>query len=587
NNCTTSCGASLDVVENPSCTIDPPIVQIGEGESQEFCVQPTGGTPPYTYLWSPGGEVTQCITVSPPAGSYTYWVKVTDANNCTTSCEATLTVGPCECCPSVWIGTVDCVNPGDYVALPIYLECTPAFCGFELEVEFDYTALCFVSAERGPLLEVSYTDVDGIFWSWEMFTYRLLPCPIPPCQKYKILLYGMCEIPNGSMSRGLPIPTMDPCVYDTLVLLNFVVMNDENLRGYMIPVCWEWEGTVVNDTLVEDWDCGENTFSSPSGDTLYTSHLLCQFKADLCDDPNAGIAPIMNFQPDTNCVPDCYRICGGIVVCPADSAHCKRGDVNYNTMTYEVADAVLFASYFVEGTSVFRYDLAYQKCATDVNADGRSLTLSDLVYLIRVILHDAYAIPKLAPSSEVVNVIVYNNTITTECASPIAAILFEFDSAVNPTLLATNMEMANKDNRVLVWSKQGNTIEATTAVLSFAGDAELTSVSAVNYDTRELLTSITVKVAPAAFALNPAYPNPFNPFTNLSFTLPEALNYTLKIYNVAGQLVRSYEGMGSVGLNVVSWDGKDNAGGDVASGVYFYKLTAGSFSAIEKMVMMK
>ncbi|MCK4224327.1 MAG: T9SS type A sorting domain-containing protein, partial [candidate division Zixibacteria bacterium] len=95
------------------------------------------------------------------------------------------------------------------------------------------------------------------------------------------------------------------------------------------------------------------------------------------------------------------------------------------------------------------------------------------------------------------------------------------------------------------------------------------------------------KVAPTAFALNPAYPNPFNPFTNLSFTLPEAVNYNLKIYNVAGQLVRSYEGMGSVGLNVIGWDGKDNAGDEVSSGVYFYKLTAGGFSATQKMVMMK
>ena len=179
-----------------------------------------------------------------------------------------------------------------------------------------------------------------------------------------------------------------------------------------------------------------------------------------------------------------------------------------------------------------------------------------------------------------------DNTITTECASPIGAILFEFDGAVVPTLLA-DMEMVNKDSKVLVWSRKGHSIDATSEVLSFAGDAELVSVTAVDYDTRELKASIVGKVAPLAFALNPAYPNPFNPFTNLSFTLPEALDYSLKIYNVAGQLVRSYEDMGSVGLNVISWDGKDKAGVDVASGVYFYKLIAGGFTATQKMVMMK
>jgi hypothetical protein len=279
-------------------------------------------------------------------------------------------------------------------------------------------------------------------------------------------------------------------------------------------------------------------------------------------------------------------VCGGVHICsPCTAFKCVRGDINLDHVPNSTADAVLFARYFVEGIHVFVLDRDEQVCATDVNADGRTLMLSDLVYLIRIILQDATAIPKLAPSSEVANVIVSNNTITTECAAPIAAMLFEFDASVQPTLLA-DMEMVNKDNKVLVWSRDGSTI-TTAEVLSFTGDAELVSVTAVDYDTRELQTSITAKVAPTAFALNPAYPNPFNPFTNLSFTMPEAMNYSLKIYNVAGQLVRSYDGMGVTGLNLITWDGKDHAGAEVASGVYFYKLTAGSFSATQKMVMMK
>jgi flagellar hook assembly protein FlgD len=45
--------------------------------------------------------------------------------------------------------------------------------------------------------------------------------------------------------------------------------------------------------------------------------------------------------------------------------------------------------------------------------------------------------------------------------------------------------------------------------------------------------------------------------------------------------------MGNVGSNVITWNGKDNAGNDVSSGVYFYKLIAGSYTATNKMVMMK
>jgi hypothetical protein len=146
------------------------------------------------------------------------------------------------------------------------------------------------------------------------------------------------------------------------------------------------------------------------------------------------------------------------------------------------------------------------------------------------------------------------------------------------------MEMVHQDNKVLVWSSNGNSF---TSAEVLSADAELVSVTAVDRDSRELNTNIIAKVAPTAFALHTAYPNPFNPFTNLSFTLPEVMSYSLKIYNVAGQLVRSFDGVGSASLNVVTWDGKDNVGSEVSSGVYFYKLTAGSFSATEKMVMMK
>jgi hypothetical protein len=476
------------------------------------------------------------------------------------------------------IGNYDCANPGEYVSLPVYLiNSTVPFGGFELEFEFDYTSMCFVDVDPGDCFPDTVTDQDGFFYSWEYFTYRLLPCPIPPCQKYKVLVYGQAEIPNGHMNLGACIPAGSNCV---LLYLNFVVMNNENLRGFKIPVCFEWEGTVVQGVIVEDWECTENTFASCDGNTLYTSSLLCEFNPDVCDDPGGAIEQILTFQ-----APFCGINCGGVDVCDFSGEHCKRGDVNMNTVSYEVADAVLFANYFVYGTPVFIHDLAYQICATDVNADGRALTLSDLIYLIRVILHDAVAIPKLAPASEVANVIVANNTITIDCAAPVAAMLFEFDGAIQPTLLA-DMEMAHEGNKVLVWSRNGNTI-TTVEVMSFTGETELVSVSAVDYDTRMLETNITFKAAPATFALHPAYPNPFNPFTNLSFTLPEAVSYRLNVYNVAGQLVRSYESVGIAGMNVVRWDGKDNAGNDVSSGVYFYKLIAGSFSATQKMVMMK
>jgi flagellar hook assembly protein FlgD len=59
------------------------------------------------------------------------------------------------------------------------------------------------------------------------------------------------------------------------------------------------------------------------------------------------------------------------------------------------------------------------------------------------------------------------------------------------------------------------------------------------------------------------------------------------IYNVAGQMVTQYNGTSEAGVVNVVWDGKDNSGSTVASGIYFYKAAAANFSATKKMVLMK
>ncbi len=106
-------------------------------------------------------------------------------------------------------------------------------------------------------------------------------------------------------------------------------------------------------------------------------------------------------------------------------------------------------------------------------------------------------------------------------------------------------------------------------------------------------TSLTAigepKSIPREFKLNQNYPNPFNPTTTISFALPEAARVTLSIYNVLGQKVRTLinNQQATAGTHVRQWDGRDDAGHQVASGIYFYKLEAGKFSSIRKMVLMK
>jgi hypothetical protein len=85
------------------------------------------------------------------------------------------------------------------------------------------------------------------------------------------------------------------------------------------------------------------------------------------------------------------------------------------------------------------------------------------------------------------------------------------------------------------------------------------------------------------------YPNPFNPTTTIAFTVKDQAQVNLKIYNVAGQLVKTLvNDVRTPGItHVVSWDGRNNTGQSVSSGVYFYKLVTKDFTQTKKMVLLK
>jgi hypothetical protein len=88
--------------------------------------------------------------------------------------------------------------------------------------------------------------------------------------------------------------------------------------------------------------------------------------------------------------------------------------------------------------------------------------------------------------------------------------------------------------------------------------------------------------------LLPNYPNPFNPTTTISYQLAGRSHVRLIVYNVAGRAVRVLENAERPGgYYEVVWDGRDNNGQVVASGIYFYRLTAGDFVQTRKMVLIK
>jgi flagellar hook assembly protein FlgD len=85
------------------------------------------------------------------------------------------------------------------------------------------------------------------------------------------------------------------------------------------------------------------------------------------------------------------------------------------------------------------------------------------------------------------------------------------------------------------------------------------------------------------------YPNPFNPETKINFSLTKDSNEVeLSIYNLKGQkVITLHKGEAIKGSYSISWDGKDENHKSAASGIYYYKLTAGKVSNIKKMILMR
>ena len=104
----------------------------------------------------------------------------------------------------------------------------------------------------------------------------------------------------------------------------------------------------------------------------------------------------------------------------------------------------------------------------------------------------------------------------------------------------------------------------------------------------DLYPTVGAGDSPLVSALSQNYPNPFNPTTTISFSLATRGHANLRVYNVSGQLVRTLSNeTRHSGPHTVTWDGRDEAGSPVSSGVYFCKLVAGSFSQTKKMVLLK
>jgi hypothetical protein len=466
--------------------------------------------------------------------------------------------------------------------------------GFDLLIGYDASGLSFTGAELAQDLKDC---------GWEYFTYRYNwngNCG-NGCPSGLLRLVGLAETNNGPNHPDFA------CLSDMtgkgIATLTFLVSNDRNFECQYLPIRFYW------------MTCTDNTMSDISGDTLYMARNVFNYDDNPLDPTQAlnygitinedgiywpgwfgfAVECWPGQGPDIKQYPLVYLdfIDGGIDVACADSID-ARGDINLNGLANEIADAVMFTNYFIMGLPAFGATAEASIAASDVNADGISLSVADLVYLIRVIVGDANPYPKPAPGSSfavTTQVLDGQMAVNYNATSEVGAVLLTFSGPVGTPILgngALNMDMVYSESKVLVYNIGRNAIAAgdnQLLTVPVTGSVELVSVEAADYNGGAMET--TTRTLPSEFAVSQNYPNPFNPTTTIALSLPTASKWNLAIYNVAGQLVKDFNGNDAAGNISIVWDGTDNNGSSVASGIYFYKMVASNFSATKKMVLMK
>ncbi|MCD6250680.1 MAG: T9SS type A sorting domain-containing protein [candidate division Zixibacteria bacterium] len=473
----------------------------------------------------------------------------------------------------VEIDKVEGALQGHFTDLDIILHSADAedgLGGFDLLVAYDASALGFQLAIEGDLYN------DG-FYNWEYFTYRFGPygnCG-SACPSGMLRVVGLAEINNGVANAE--------CVYDAtakpvLASLRFLVTNDRSLECQYVPVRFFW------------YDCTDNILSSCDGSVAYLSKKVYDyvdfnfpFQDGEMSNGTVGFPTYQGAQDTCVFIDEVngkYAIRdidfqnGGIDIVCADSID-ARGDINLNGLPYEIADAVMFTNYFINGLNAFTGNMEGSIAASDCNADGIALSVADLVYLIRVVIGDAAPYDKAAPVAA--NITFGNERFNVDVEMGAAHIVMEGN--VVPTLLADNMEMLYASNgqttSILVYSTEANQ--------SFRGDFLEVDGNVVSTEFATFTgATVAAKVMPSSFEVAQNYPNPFNPTTTFKFTVPNGGDWKLGVYNITGQLVESFSGVSETGYETVVWDASN-----LSSGIYFYRVSADNQSVTKKAVLLK
>ncbi len=543
-----------DTVRIYPTVLDPDydsIIWSAPGSPVGATLRNTDGSAPVELQWVPAKD---------DSGANTITLMATDQWGLSTGASSVVavSVGP-EFAISV---AIDTAFPGEVVSLPVSLKNRQPVSGFSLELHYDASVMTFISAR---------TDSARVS-SFESFTF-LTGVPSPG----DLLFRGVADLPDSSLTA--PLPAGD----GPLFYLNFFVSSQNTLAGLFLPVGFNFGpfDPVVNNTLTDA------TGATITSDSIVFSN-------------------------------------GGVKV--KNQSSITRGDINLNGVPFEVGDALRFTNYFINPVT-FGFN-AEQFANSDINSDGIVASVADFVTLLSIVVGDGSSSPRISYGDIAPVTVIYDRSsenltqsniirfVTDDVSTKVGAALltfvvpsgstlssFEIDSDIMPAGYKVLYHQTNDTLRALLYnpspvSVQSGSLAGLTEVrfsaVNSQGESEALELVAVESASAqgapvqtELAKTGSVSL-PETFELSQNYPNPFNPETQIHYALSVKSEISLVVYDILGRKVTTLaQGAFDAGEYVARWDGRNSDGSPVASGMYFYRLTANGKALSRKMTLLK
>ncbi len=426
--------------------------------------------------------------------------------------------------------------PGASIVMPVSLNnsgSTSSVGAFEILLGWNYEVLTLSSVTRSSRLS-----------TWEYFNAN-----IDDAGPGTVRVVGLANNYGGPFAPPLAPGT------GTIFNLNFALSSDEGLIGATLPVVFLTQ------------DVTDNTLADSSG------YLLIH--PELTDGSVRVIGP------------------GQVTV----------GDINLNGIPYETGDVVLFINHLINPT-MFPFT-SVQIQASDINSDGIPRTVADLVLLLNIVNGNIPPPPKPDIGDALVEFSLPETgdggfELLMNSSVPVAAVLTRIDHRgveLGAIQNQSDLQFAYHDDgqvlSVLIYDQSvSRVISGESRLLSFralgsyqAGTIVIAEMQASDQGGRLVSSRPAV---PREYALFESYPNPFNSATKIGFALAAEGRVSIDIFDINGRMVRNLLNADyKPGRYEVVWDGRDNVGSAVVSGIYFYRMKINEFSEVRKATLIK